>query len=1156
MTRNRTMILMTITLAAALCAVPTGTFAETVRLPAGQVDRLAELGIVPVRNLDYGSFHWLELEDGDLQRLEGAGLGTELVRDTGIVQVLDYRFDPRIDGEPKLERAEKASATGTGLHLLQLVAPLRPEWADHLHDLGIELLQYYPHHTYLVWLSPSQLEAVHNLSFVRWEGSFHPAYKIDPGLDARTGTIRNVDVMFFADDRPERTLDALRDLDARILQSYPSQPDRAFFNAIVELEADAVDAVARLDHVLWLGYQSPEPLIDDEMSSQIVAGNHPDGVPEPGYFDHLAALGFDGSSVIWATVDTGVDYAHPDLNSRIVGGFTFPGAPAGSGPGDDCSSGGHGTHVTGIIGGDATAGYSDADGFLYGLGMAPEYSILALNSLCSSSWPPVGGWQEHSKRAVLGNAVGGNNSWTSGEGTHHGYQATERTHDIMVRDGNFDTPGAAEPFIEVFSAGNSGTGGLTSPKEAKNLIVTAGTQNYRVSGDIDAMYGSSSRGPAEDGRWVPTIAAPAQSIASAHRQGGASQCTSTISGTNGLYSWCTGTSMAAPHTSGSIVLITEWWRTFNAGTNPSPAMAKALLVNTAVDIGTPDIPNANEGWGRINVTDVIQPDVLREYRDQETVFDTTGEVFTLVIGVPDPLQPLKISLAWSDAPGAVGADPALVNNLDLEVETDGVTYLGNDFSGGWSTTGGGADTINNLENVFVPAPGGQATIRVIATHIAGDGVPLVGDDTDQDFALVCSNCSETPDFFMTAAPANLEVCAPQDAQYQVDIDTILGFSDEVTLSASGAPTGTTAAFDPNPVTPPGASTLTISDTGAAVPGHSELTVTGLSSTSMHESTIGLDVFTASPTAPELIAPAQDAANVPARPTFQWSAVDQAGSYTVQVATDEQFSDLILNETGIAGTTLVPMGDLPTNTHLFWRVMTSNGCGVSPYSNVRHFVTVALPGDCSLGSTTIVHFEDDIESGDGLGWSHGGTGDSWRIATARTHSGDYSFHSTDVSAVSDQWLASGDIILPTDQTPITLQFWNWQEIEEETSTSCYDGALLEISTDGGASWNHVTTGFETAPYDGAISTCCSNPLALMEAWCGDPRDWHEVVVNLDDYAGQTVRFRFRLGTDISVGREGWYIDDVVVQSCSSESPGTVFSDGFETGDSSRWSEAVD
>ena len=107
----------------------------------------------------------------------------------------------------------------------------------------------------------------------------------------------------------------------------------------------------------------------------------------------------------------------------------------------------------------------------------------------------------------------------------------------------------------------------------------------------------------------------------------------------------------------------------------------------------------------------------------------------------DIAQPMRITLAWSDAPGAAGANPALVNDLDLSVSQGAATYLGNVFSGGWSTTGGAADELNNLENVYIQSPGSEAvTILVSATAIAGDGVPLSGDATDQDFALVCTNC--------------------------------------------------------------------------------------------------------------------------------------------------------------------------------------------------------------------------------------------------------------------------------------------------------------------------------------------------------------------------------------------------------------------------------
>ncbi|MGH2544329.1 MAG: S8 family serine peptidase, partial [Ardenticatenaceae bacterium] len=581
-----------------------------VRVPAAAMEQVDALGLAPLVSTDYGSFRWLELDAADFATLSRSGVSFTEHHEAGTISVLGHRFDPVAQGEPALPQALRSDGAGDGFRLVQLSGPTRDEWLGQMTAAGVRVLQYYPHNAYLVWGGPSQAEAVAQLDFVRWQGVFHPGYKVTTDLAKRSGLIVNVDVMFYNDGDVAGTLEAINALGGTIVQHFPSQPDQAFFNAIAQMPAEVVMNVARLEQVLWMGYQSPEPLLDDEMSSQIVAGNYDESfVPFTGYYAWLGDIGYDGSGVTWAIVDTGVDYDHPDLGSHIVGGYDFPGACTEPGePGTDCpDAGGHGTHVAGIVGGDATAGHTDPDGFLYGLGVAPGYSIFAMNSLSAPSWPPAGGWQEHSKRAVLGGAIGGNNSWTSGEfPTPHGYQATERTHDIMVLDGNFDTTDVAEPFIEVFSAGNSGPAPmtLTSPKEAKNLTVVASTQNYRI-GSINQVSSFSSRGPAVDGRWVPTVAAPGEEIASTRNLTGGPACTTPIPGTDNMYAFCSGTSMAAPHVSGGITLVTEWWRSFNGGADPSPDMAKALLVNGAVDMpesGTQQyIPNIHEGWGRIQL---------------------------------------------------------------------------------------------------------------------------------------------------------------------------------------------------------------------------------------------------------------------------------------------------------------------------------------------------------------------------------------------------------------------------------------------------------------------------------------------------------------------------------------------------------------------------
>ena len=387
----------------------------------------------------------------------------------------------------------------------------------------------------------------------------------------------------------------------------------------------------------------------------------------------------------------------------------------------------------------------------------------------------------------------------------------------------------------------------------------------------------------------------------------------------------------------------------------------------------------------------------------------------------------------------------------------------------------------------------------------------------------------TPDFYLASDPDAIQVCAGSAAAYSLTVGSIAGFTNPVSLSASGNPAGTTAGFSSNPVAPPGSSTLTIGNTGSAAAGSYAITVDGTASGSPgHSVNVGLDVFTMTPGAPTLVAPANGALNVPLQPTFSWTAAVQAATYSLEVDDDPGFGSPAINESGISGTSVTPATSLASNTVYFWRVTADNLCGTGVPSTAYSFSTEALPGDCGMGTVPSEEFFDTFESG-APGWTHSGTGDSWALSTARSYSPANSFHANDPATSSDQRLVSPPVVLPVGSSPLTLQFWNWQLMEDRTG-GCYDGGLVEISTDDGTTWTHLPNALMlTDPYDGPVTG-----LGNLDGWCDDlgapSTQWKKAIVDIDAYAGQTARFRFRLGSDTSVSREGWYIDDVLVQSC--------------------------
>ena len=289
---------------------------------------------------------------------------------------------------------------------------------------------------------------------------------------------------------------------------------------------------------------------------------------------------------------------------------------------------------------------------------------------------------------------------------------------------------------------------MTRPKVAKNLISVGATENVRptlsssggstgAADNLEQLPDFSSRGPAADSRVKPDISAPGDAVT-----GGRSGPDALFGNIDTFHRVSSGTSHASPQVAGAAALFTEYWKANNSGLNPSPAMIKAALINGAVDVtGTGAVssrPNGSEGWGRINLKNVLNTGAAMSYIDQSTALSTVGQITNFIGNIPDSSRPVRISLVWTDPPAA--SDPALVNDLDVEVLVGGNKYRGNVFVSGSSVTGGSADVRNNVENVFLPVGiSGPVTIRVIAKTLNGDGILGNADTTDQHFALVVYN---------------------------------------------------------------------------------------------------------------------------------------------------------------------------------------------------------------------------------------------------------------------------------------------------------------------------------------------------------------------------------------------------------------------------------
>jgi len=175
-------------------------------------------------------------------------------------------------------------------------------------------------------------------------------------------------------------------------------------------------------------------------------------------------------------------------------------------------------------------------------------------------------------------------------------------------------------------------------------------------------------------------------------------------------------------------------------------------------------------------------------------------------------------------------------------------YAANASSPSWvligtiTPTAAGAQTLS--ANYTLPSGGSNQAVRAQFRYLGSASSCTTGSYNDHD-DLVFAVGAGTPGFNVSASPSSVTVQQGSNATSTITVTSVNGFNSATTLTASGLPNGVTAAFNPNPVTPPAngnvTSTLTFTASGSATTGTSTVTVTGTSGSLVQTTTIQLTV---------------------------------------------------------------------------------------------------------------------------------------------------------------------------------------------------------------------------------------------------------------------------------------------------------------------------
>lgn len=337
--------------------------------------------------------------------------------------------------------------------------------------------------------------------------------------------------------------------------------------------------------------------------------------------------------------------------------------------------------------------------------------------------------------------------------------------------------------------GNSAYDKLTGHSTSKNNLVVANAQDANIDGQGNlisvTINSGSSEGPTDDLRIKPDIT------------GNGTSLTSTYHSSNTAYGTISGTSMASPNVTGTLLLLQQHYNNINSNFMRA-ATLKGLALHTADDAG-PSGPDVVYGWGLLNgkrAAETITGNGTSSRIEELTL--SQGQTYQITV-TADGVNDLMASISWTDPAGVATTQtnsptPRLVNDLDIRV-TQGASTFSPYRLTSITTNAPGDNIVDPFERVDVSGASGTYTITVthkgtlssgsqnytlIVTGITSGG----GGDTEpptDPTNLAASNVTDTTvDLSWTASTDNVGVTGYDVYQGSTNLGTVSGTTTQVT----------------------------------------------------------------------------------------------------------------------------------------------------------------------------------------------------------------------------------------------------------------------------------------------------------------------------------------------------------------------------------------